>query len=552
MKFIFIILQLFIFSNLTLAQYSEFDVANNKKIAIVFGEEGYKYEPKLFHTFNDASDISDSLTKLGFVVYNYKDANYTTMVSALENWYAKLSQYDVALFYYSGHGLEVNGENYLIPVDGYPQSIVDLNTMAYPASKILSGMESNNAKFNILILDACRTHTTWTKDLNNGLAFMAGKGSFIGYAATPGFSASDGLAKDRNGLYTEALLRNITIPGLTLDQIFNRVNNYVRKKSSGAQIPFKSSSLNSDLCFSIKPNISGKAQVKSSYIQPSSSIFLSPVDEILYCGSGTIDGTLISDARTLNPLRSSIPSRIHSFKITSRFGLLIYILDSASKCLNVIDTREKTAGALLQFPRKPVDFALSADEKKAYVISSDSSGHGTIEILDLKQRKIIKSLESKKTWVSMAFSPDGKLSFVTSIGDSEKQLSVIDLKTDKIIKRINNIGDGRTIGVTPDGKKIFISNGSDTSLNVTTVLDANTFKVLKTLNFRSKIVTFSADNKYTFAVSDLEIIKIDNQSSSVIMSRKLSSIANGLAISDDGRAFAWLPEEHRIFVFPAD
>src|SRR5258708_32351377 len=105
-----------IFATLSYGQCSEYDIINLRKIAIVFGEKDYKYATPLINPINDASDISDSLKREGFNVTTFTNTDFNTMNTAIDDWCDKITKYDVALFYYSGHGAEVNGENYLFPI----------------------------------------------------------------------------------------------------------------------------------------------------------------------------------------------------------------------------------------------------------------------------------------------------------------------------------------------------------------------------------------------------------------------------------------------------
>jgi uncharacterized caspase-like protein len=107
-RLIFLIF-LLLLTKLSAGQCSEFDILNLKKVAIVFGEKDYKHAGSLVNPLNDAQDVSDSLKKIGFAVYTYFNSDFKTMTAALNDWYTKLSKYEVALFYYSGHGAEVNG-----------------------------------------------------------------------------------------------------------------------------------------------------------------------------------------------------------------------------------------------------------------------------------------------------------------------------------------------------------------------------------------------------------------------------------------------------------
>ena len=111
-----IVLMLLIVVQFCKAQCSELEILNLKKIAIVLGERDYRYAGALKNPLNDALDMSDSLRKVGFEVHTYQDSDLKTMTEAINGWCEKISKYDVALFYYSGHGAEVNGENFLFPI----------------------------------------------------------------------------------------------------------------------------------------------------------------------------------------------------------------------------------------------------------------------------------------------------------------------------------------------------------------------------------------------------------------------------------------------------
>ena len=220
----------------------------------MLGEQDYQFASHLTNPLHDALDISTSLKKLGFEVYTYYNVDLRTMNTVIDSWFSKISNYDVALFYYSGHGAEVEGENYIFPIDSNPFAPSDLKYVAYPVNKILDRMDEIKIETNLMILDACRNNPftrKWNRDfvIPKGLVPMTAKGAFIGFAASPGKTASDG--SGRNGTYTEAILNNIIIPNLTIDQIFTRVNADVRLKSNNTQIPFKNSSLSKDFCFSI-------------------------------------------------------------------------------------------------------------------------------------------------------------------------------------------------------------------------------------------------------------------------------------------------------------
>lgn len=229
-------------------------VASTRK-ALVIGNAKYSHSGTLRNPANDAEDIATTLLSLGFEVTKIINANKEKMKDAINTWGKSLQKDDIALFYYAGHGIEVAGQNYLLPIDANPQNESQVSLESVSVDYVTGWMTEARTKTNIILLDACRNNPltrSWrSSGPQGGLGTMiAPNGTFIGFAASPGSIASDG--SGRNGLYTEAILKNIIKPNLTIDQIFNAVNAYVRKeteKSEKKQIPFKSSSLEDDFYF---------------------------------------------------------------------------------------------------------------------------------------------------------------------------------------------------------------------------------------------------------------------------------------------------------------
>jgi uncharacterized caspase-like protein len=158
----------------------------------------------------------------------------------------------VGLFFYAGHGIQVNGNNYLIPVDARLQDENDVEYDCVRAGRILGKMESAGTRTNIVILDACRDNPferSWNRGAQGkGLAFMnAPSGSLIAYATSPGTTAADGTGG--NGVYTSALLEHIQTPGITIEEVFKRVRTSVRQQSQSKQIPWESTSLEGNFYF---------------------------------------------------------------------------------------------------------------------------------------------------------------------------------------------------------------------------------------------------------------------------------------------------------------
>lgn len=203
---------------------------------------------------NDANDIGARLQQLGFDVMLYNNLNQEDFKKAIDKFGIRLADYDVGLFYYAGHGIQVKGNNYLIPVDANLRTENDVEYDCINAGRLLAKMEDAGSITNIIILDACRDNPferSWRRATHGlGLAFMtAPAGSLISYATSPGTTASDGTGK--NGLFTTALLEYIDDPGLSVLEMFQKVRIYVRENSNGEQIPWESTSLEGNFYFNV-------------------------------------------------------------------------------------------------------------------------------------------------------------------------------------------------------------------------------------------------------------------------------------------------------------
>jgi len=224
---------------------------SGKRLALVIGNAAYAEGGALRNPVNDATDIAATLKNMGFDVLLHTDLNLRQMDGVLQEFGSKLKNYQVGLFYYAGHGVQVGGENYLVPIDAKLASEGETRYECVPSGILLAKMEEA-ATTNVIILDACRNNPfarSWSRSAGGtGLAAInAPKGTFIGFATSPGSTASDG--SERNGVFTTAFLKHIKTTGLTIDQVFNRINRTVDELTNGSQIPWKSSSLQDDFYF---------------------------------------------------------------------------------------------------------------------------------------------------------------------------------------------------------------------------------------------------------------------------------------------------------------
>ncbi len=225
--------------------------ASGRRLALVIGNGSYASSP-LSNPVNDATDVAEALRGLKLDVVQL--ATNTTKVQlqrAVNVFVALVETGDVVVFYYSGHGIQIGGENYLLPVDYSAQDEAEARLESYSAALVHDRLGERGARLKILILDACRNNPFRTsRSAGGGLAPMAtvGKGTFIAFATGPNSTADDN-PRGRNGLFTTYLLEAIRRPGLTLEQVLSRVRVNVDAASGGRQTPWANSSVIGDFYF---------------------------------------------------------------------------------------------------------------------------------------------------------------------------------------------------------------------------------------------------------------------------------------------------------------
>ncbi len=215
--------------------------------ALVIGNAAYPKWP-LKNPLNDARAVSTALNGAGFLTTTATDLSLRALEQSVNGLIGKVKEGDLVLFYYAGHGLQIDGDNYLVTVDFDAKDEVDAKYASYSATRIQERLERAGARVVILVLDACRNNPFQaTRSLGNGLAAMGtGKGSFIAFATAPGKTADDN-PRGANGLFTSHLVEALGQPGLTLDQVFNRVRERVYQESQGRQVPWSVSSVIGDV-----------------------------------------------------------------------------------------------------------------------------------------------------------------------------------------------------------------------------------------------------------------------------------------------------------------
>ena len=221
------------------------------RLALVIGNSGYVHTPPLANPAHDAELMAATLASVGFEVTKLIDADQSTMKQALVEFGRKLRGSDaVGLFYYAGHGAQVRGENYLIPVDANITDEAEVPIAAVNVNEFLATMERAESRINIVILDACRNNPFISnqRSATRGLARVeAPSGTYIAYATAPGQVAEDGSGGDSP--YTQALATAITTPGIPIEQVFKKARSVVQAETESKQTPWETSSITGDFFF---------------------------------------------------------------------------------------------------------------------------------------------------------------------------------------------------------------------------------------------------------------------------------------------------------------
>ena len=225
-----------------------------RRVALVVGNANYKVRP-LKNPRNDADDISRSLRSSGFEVIDLRDASLQQMRNGVRQFGDRLINNDVGLVYFSGHGVEVKGRNYFIPVNADIMREDEIADQGLDVSLILEKMNTAGKGVNILIVDACRDDPFGRsfRSSSRGLVQMdAPRGTIIAYATSPGKVASDGDPRERNSPYTKHLIKAMQSPNKPIEQVFKEVRRAVQNETKNQQTPWENTSLSGDFFFRVQ------------------------------------------------------------------------------------------------------------------------------------------------------------------------------------------------------------------------------------------------------------------------------------------------------------
>ena len=221
------------------------------RLALVIGNSHYRAVTQLPNPVNDAQAVADELKTAAFDVTEALDVSQADMRRAIKDFAAKVSAKGadtIALVYYAGHGVQVDGENFLVPVDAKITSEADIAKEAVRLADVMSALAAVPSKMRIVILDACRNNPFATTKQTRGLAIVdAPTGSIVAYSTAPGTEATDGAGS--HSPYTAAFIEVAQQPRVQIEQLFKQVRLKVHEATKGQQTPWESSSLTSDFWF---------------------------------------------------------------------------------------------------------------------------------------------------------------------------------------------------------------------------------------------------------------------------------------------------------------
>ena len=224
-----------------LSAYSAF--AAPMRRALVIGNDSYRGN-NLQNARNDARAVSESLSSLGYATVLVLDADRVGMSRAVDDFVNTVTPGDTAVLFYAGHGLQVQGENYLVPIDFHVNDEADVSSQGYALGTLLEKLTLHGATTQVIILDACRDNPFLSsRSTRGGWAGVAtSAGTFLAFGTSPGSTASDDPG-DNHGLFTKSLLKYLATSPLDVEQMFQKVRQDVIHNSNGHQVPWTASSL---------------------------------------------------------------------------------------------------------------------------------------------------------------------------------------------------------------------------------------------------------------------------------------------------------------------
>jgi len=480
----------------------------NNRVALVIGNSAYK-RSALANPVNDAKLMAAKLKAQGFEVFASYDAGQRDMKRAVQGFSATLRERGkdvVAFIFYAGHGVQVKGENYLIPVDEQIKSEADVDIDAVSLSSIMSMLENTQTRLAIVVLDACRDNPFgYARGGQRGLARVdAPSGSLVAFSTAPSKAALDG-PDGGNSYFTAALAQAMAEPGLKIEEVFKKVRIAVREKTKGEQTPWESTSLTGDFYPAgekvTAPEIEyeDRAQrlVRTFVGHKGSipSIAFSPDGRQL--ASGSRDMSLkLWDLSSGNELRNFAghTGEVYSVAFSPDGRTLASAsFDKTLKLWDVASGRELRT------------FTGHTDWVRSVVFSPDgrqlASGGGdmSLKLWDMSSGRELRSLTGHASWVTaVAFSPDGRQ---LASGSSDNTLKLWEAASGKELRAFKGHTNWIYSAVfSPDGRQL-VSGSVDKTFKLWEVSSGKELRSFAGHASYVQSAVFSPDARYLLSGS---------------------------------------------------
>jgi len=489
-----------------------------QKYALVIGNGSYKNITKLNNPVNDANDMADALKELGFNVDKLINASLDQMDNAAIKLKNRLSvsKNSYGFLFYAGHGVQSDGENYLIPVDANIPDKSFLRSRAVSVNAMMEMLNEAGNTLNVIVLDACRDNPfSWNRGTSRGLQIAGNQpaNSIIVYATAAGSVAADGTG--RNGVFTSQLLKNLKTPGLEVYEVFRRTMGDVSSTTNNQQRPAIYTQFSGIAYLGTQP---APTQQPTTTQQPVYngprftghksgvySVCFSPDGK--YVLSGSYDKTMkLWDAFTGQEIRTFKGHKgcVNSvcFSSDGKYALS----GSGDKTLKLWDIA--TGREIKTFPghkglfNEVTSVCFSPDGKYALSGSWDY----TLKLWDVLSSKEIRTFTGHTSFVySVCFSPDGKYALS---GAQDNTLKLWDVATGQEIRTFTGHWNSvNSVCFSPDGKYA-LSGATDRSIKLWNVATGMTINTLTWHSGAVNSVCFSPDGKYVLSGSSDNTLKL--------------------------------------------
>ncbi|AXI41342.1 caspase family protein [Sulfitobacter sp. SK011] len=377
--------------------------AQEKRVALVIGNSTYEHVSNLPNPKNDANDIGVALGRIGFSVTTHLDLDYRSMRLAIRDFAEEASDADMAFVYFAGHGIEIDGANYLIPVNAELGSDRDVEFEAIRLDTVLSSVTGVQG-VKVILVDACRNNpflsdmvqTSAKRSVGRGLGRIDPGGVLVGYAARSGTLAMDG--EGRNSPYAKALLQHIEEPGLELGKLFRRVRDTVFELTEGYQEPFTYGSLPGKDIF-LKPPVQLAAASNDTAAAASLKVLQKMAEDFAKASDGN---TISAWNRFLSQYSDQSENSIYKIALARRDAVRVPVAQPKPEA----EPTSKSAAAAVPVAKPPpllqnveevaLDVTRSVARKIQLALNVRGFNAGTTDgILGKKSQQAIEDFKSK-------------------------------------------------------------------------------------------------------------------------------------------------------------